>query len=142
MLPHAQLVLTDLDPLQRACRARPGGLSPARETAYEGNERRDAQRVLSQRGDRRVHCRFQYVLADAPSVRLQDAPTTSEGVCLNVFFFTLFLSAWRFWREGWIPNKTQKLGGTNTVIGISSALFSVQQFGIEVDFVPGPFPYY
>ena len=28
---------------------------------------------------------------------------------------------WRFWREGWIPNKTlQKLGGTNPVIGISS----------------------
>ena len=27
----------------------------------------------------------------------------------------------RFWREGWIPNKTlQKLGGTNPVIGISS----------------------
>ena len=53
------------------------------------------------------------------------------------------LSATAILAEGWISNKTlQKLEGTNTVIGISSALFSVKQFGIEVDFVPGPFRYY
>ena len=49
----------------------------------------------------------------------------------------------RFWREGWICNKTlQKLQGTNTVIGISSDLISVKLSATEIDFVPGPFRYY
>ena len=33
----------------------------------------------------------------------------------------------RFWRQGWIPNKTlSKLGGTDPVIGIGSDLLSAK----------------
>ena len=57
-------------------------------------------------------------------------------------FYTESYLLWDSGGRAGFLTKPQKLGGTNTVIGISSALFSVKQFGIEVDFVPGPFRYY
>jgi hypothetical protein len=58
-------------------------------------------------------------LAASPNLLSQDLPTSTY--CLESYLLQ------RFWREGWICNKTlQKLGGTNPAIGISSDLFSAK----------------
>ena len=56
-----------------------------------------------------------------PSLTMACAPIASLLLCL---YCTESYLPQRFWREGWISNKTlQQLAGTNPLIGISSDSF-------------------
>ena len=63
------------------------------------------------------------------------APLPQEGFGMKLGNVTILENAFctesyllqRFWRQGWIPNKTlSKLGGTDPVIGIGSDLLSAK----------------